>query len=361
MSGAAGKVGLLSYGHYVPQFRVDISVFSEQWGLTESLEKIYRLNGRNGSAVNALDEDTVTLSIEAGERALALGGAGAARPRSVMIGSESHPYAVKPSSVIVGDALGLAPDMFAVDLEFACKGGTAALFLSLGLVASGQVPAALAIGADCPQSAPGSLLEASVGAGASAFWVGAGEGVIAEVSKTAAASSDATDFWRRDGAQFPSVVGKFSSEIGYEEHTCRVVRRLLDETGTKPEDYKILCLHQPYQSLPLSVGKKLGFKQPQIAPALVAAKIGNTYSSACLLSLCGVLDNAEPGDKMMLVSFGSGAGSDGFVFTVTDEIKAFRARKQASGQETVVQQIGNDHVEWLTYGQYILSQGKLRS
>ena len=64
---------------------------------------------------------------------------------------------------------------------------------------------------------------------------------------------------------------------------------------------------------------------------------------------------------MMLVSFGSGAGSDGFVFTVTDEIKAFRARKQASGQETVVQQIGNDHVEWLTYGQYILSQGKLRS
>jgi len=354
-------VGIASYGHYVPNLRVDISVFAEQWGLPDALEKVYRLNGRNGSAVNSLDEDSVTLSIEAGERALALGAPGLPRPKSLMIGSESHPYAVKPSSVIVGEALGLAPDLFVVDLEFACKGGTAALFLSLGLVASSQVPSALAIGADCPQSAPGSLLEASVGAGASAFWVGRGPDVIARIERTAAASSDATDFWRRDGDKFPSVVGKFSSEIGYEEHTCRVVRKLLDETGTKPEDYKILCLHQPYQSLPLSVGKKLGFNRNQIVPALLGAKIGNTYSSACLLSLCGVLDSAQPGDRMMLVSFGSGAGSDGFILTVTDAIEAFRKRKQESGQETVAEQVGSDHADWLTYGQYILTQGKLRT
>jgi hydroxymethylglutaryl-CoA synthase len=143
-------VGIVSYGHYVPNFRMDIKVLVEQWGLSESLEKIYRLNGRNSSAVNGLDEDTITLSIEAAERALALG-TDTIRPSSLMIGSESHPYAVKPSGVIVAEALGLAPDVFVVDLEFACKGGTAALFLSLGLVASSQVGAALAIGADCPQ------------------------------------------------------------------------------------------------------------------------------------------------------------------------------------------------------------------
>jgi hydroxymethylglutaryl-CoA synthase len=218
----------------------------------------------------------------------------------------------------------------------------------------------MAIGADCPQSAPGSLLEASVGAGASAYIVGR-DRYLARLDYTAAASSDATDFWRRDTAQFPSVVGKFSSEIGYIEHSCRVVEHLLKATSTRPEDYKYLCLHQPYQSLPLSVAKRTGFQRKQVQPGIVAGRIGNTYSSACLLSLCGVLDIAEPGDKLMLVSFGSGSGSDGFTLTVTDEIRAFRERAKERGKETVTEQVGNEHVDWLTYGQYILTQGKLRS
>jgi hydroxymethylglutaryl-CoA synthase len=353
------KTGILSYGHYVPPLRMDIGVLAEQWGLGETLERVYRLNGRSMVAVNALDEDTVTLSIEAAERAMAR--AGAARPTSILIGSESHPYAVKPSGVVVAEALGLAPDVFVVDLEFACKGGTAALFLSLGLVESSRVPSAIAIGADCPQSAPGSLLEASVGAGASAFVVARGEGLIATIDEVAAASSDATDFWRRDGEQFPSVVGKFSAEVGYAEHTRRVVESLLAMTGSKPEDYTYLCLHQPYPSLPLSVAKQLGFKRPQVQPGVVAGKIGNTYSSACLLGLCNVLDQAAPGDRIMLVSFGSGAGSDGFVMTVQPAIEAYRARGQELGLEPVARQIEGRDAEWLTYGQYVLTQGKLRS
>jgi hydroxymethylglutaryl-CoA synthase len=208
---------------------------------------------------------------------------------------------------------------------------------------------------------PGSLLEASVGSGASAFVVGTGDGVIATIDHTSAASSDATDFWRRDGAKFPSVVGKFSSEIGYVAHTTRVMQHLLDASGAPPEAFKYVCLHQPYQSLPLSVAKKLGFTRDQVQPGIVAGKIGNTYSSACLLSLCAVLDLAEPGDKIMLVSFGSGAGSDGFVLTVTEAITAFRARAQAAGTETVAQRVDDAHADWLTYGQYTLTQGKLRS
>jgi len=353
------KSGIASYGHYVPPLRMDIGVLSEQWGLGETLERVYRLNGRSMVAVNALDEDTVTLSIEAAERAMAR--AGKARPASILIGSESHPYAVKPSGVVVAEALGLAPDVFVVDLEFACKGGTAAMFLSLGLVESGRVPAALAIGADCPQSAPGSLLEASVGAGASAFVLARGDGLIATIDHVAAASSDATDFWRRDGEQFPSVVGKFSAEVGYAEHTRRVVESLLSATGTRPEDYQYLCLHQPYPSLPLSVAKELGFKRPQVQPGVVAGKIGNTYSSACLLGLCNVLDQAAPGDRVMLVSFGSGAGSDGFVMTVEPAIEDYRAAGAALGVEPLARQIDGTHAEWLTYGQYVLTQGKLRS
>jgi len=354
------SAGIVSYGHYVPHLRMDMSTVAEQWGLSDTLERIYRLNGRNAVAVNGLDEDTITLSIEAAERALALVPEGAPTPRSLLIGSESHPYAVKPSGVVVAGALGLTPDVFTVDLEFACKGGSAALALSAGLVGAGQVEAAIAIGADCPQSAPGSLLEASVGSGASAFVVGR-ERVAVQIDHVAAASSDATDFWRRDGAAFPSVVGKFSAEVGYVEHTTRVVERLLEDAGAAPEDFAYVCLHQPYKSLPLSVGRKLGFKRKQLQAGLVAGRIGNTYSSACLLGLCAVLDVAVSGDRILLVSFGSGAGSDGFVLTVTDEIEGLRARGVAVGKDAVADQVNDAHADWLTYGQYCLTQGKLRS
>lgn len=355
------STGIASYGHYVPMLRMDIRVLAEQWGLGETLERVYRLNGRSMVAVNGLDEDTVTLSIEAAERAMARLAESAPRPASVLIGSESHPYAVKPSGVVVAEALGLAPDVFVVDLEFACKGGTAALYLSLGMVESGRLPAALAIGADCPQSAPGSLLEASVGAGASAFVIARGGDLVATIDHIAAASSDATDFWRRDGEQFPSVVGKFSADVGYAEHTRRVVESLFRDTGTSAGDYQYLCLHQPYPSLPLSVAKELGFKRPQVQPGIVAGKIGNTYSSACLLGLCNVLDQAAPGDRIMLVSFGSGAGSDGFVMTVTPAIEAYRRRGTELGLEPVARQVEGGHADWLTYGQYLLTQGKLKS
>jgi hydroxymethylglutaryl-CoA synthase len=352
--------GLVSYGHYVPTFRLDVGVLAEQWDVPGALERLYRLLGRNAMAVPALDEDVVTLGIEAAERALDGSPAGSATPRALLFGSESHPYAVKPSGVVVAEALGLTPDVFVTDLQFACKGGTAALLLATAMVAAEQVPAAVAIGADCPQSRPGSLLEASVGAGASAFVVGR-TGVLATVDAVAAASSDATDFWRRDGARFPSVVGKFSAEVGYVEHSARVIATLLEATRTTPADFRHLCLHQPYESLPLAVAKRMGFDRKQVQPGVVAARIGNTYSSACLLSLCAVLDVAEPGERIMLVSFGSGAGSDGVVLTVTDEITAFRRRAGERGAETVAEQLDDAHTLPLTYGQYCLAQGKLRS
>jgi hydroxymethylglutaryl-CoA synthase len=354
-----GPAGIASYGHYVPALRLDIGALAEQWGLGGPLERVYRLNGRSAVAVAGLDEDAVTLSIEAAERALARLDASAPRPAAVLVGSESHPYAVKPSGVVVAEALELAPDVFVADLEFACKGGTAALLLSLGLVESGRAPAALAIGADCPQSAPGSLLEASVGAGASAFVLARGGDLLAVIEHVAAASSDATDFWRRDGQRFPSVAGKFSAEVGYAEHTRRVVEALLRATGTSPADYRYLCLHQPYPSLPLSVARELGFRRAQVQPGVVAGKIGNTYSSACLLGLCNVLDQAAPGDRIMLVSFGSGAGSDGFTMTVTPAIEEYRRRGAALGIEPLSRQLDGQHADWLTYGQYLLAQGKL--
>jgi hydroxymethylglutaryl-CoA synthase len=353
-------VGIVGFGHYIPYLRVDMKVFAEQWGVSSQLERMYRLNGRNRVAVNASDEDTVTLGVAAAERALACLPS-RDKVTSVLVGSESHPYAVKSSSVIVAEALGLAPDVFAVDLQFACKGGSAATLISTALVKAGAASHALAIGADCPQSAPGSLLEASVGAGGAALVVGPGAESIAEVEAVASAGSDATDFWRRDGAPFPSVVGKFSVDEGYMAHTERVAHALFEVTKTKPSDFAYCVFHQPYAALPSAVAKSLGFTPQQVRPGLVAARIGNTYSASSLLALCAVLESAKAGDRILLVTFGSGAGSDGLVLRVTDKLAAYLERRTRAGIASVESELGHEHADWLTYGQYSRTVRKLIS
>lgn len=357
LSGPIGA-GIIGFGHYVPYLRVDTKVFAEQWGVSPQLERMYRLNGRNRVAAHASDEDAVTLAVLAAERALM--GLPAGEVGAVLVGSESHPYAVKPTSVIVADALGLAPDVFAVDLQFACKGGSAAVLITTAMVRAGMGDRALAIGSDCPQSAPGSLLEASVGAGACALVVGPAGEAIATIEAAVSAGSDTTDFWRRDGSQFPSVVGKFSVDEGYLAHSEHVAHALLDITKTTASDYAYCVFHQPYAALPSALAKRLGFSAQQVKVGLAASRVGNTYSASSLLALSAVLEQASPGERILLVSFGSGAGSDGLVLNVTENVKAYRERRLEVGLTQVALELGEDHVDWLSYGQYARGAGKLR-
>jgi hydroxymethylglutaryl-CoA synthase len=353
-----GGAGIVAFGHYIPYQRVDMKVFAEQWGVPAQLERMYRLNGRNRIAANAADEDTVTLAVAAAERAM-LTLPRDARVASLLVGSESHPYAVKPTSVIVAEALGLAPEIFTVDLEFACKGGSAAVVLSTAMVKAGMGDYAIAIGADCPQSAPGSLLEASVGAGACAIVVGPREKAIAQIEAVASAGSDVTDFWRRDGCQYPSVVGKFSVDEGYIAHSERVARSLFEMTETSAKDFAYCVFHQPYAALPTALAKSLGFSAAQLKPGLVAARIGNSYSASCLLALAAVLEQARSGERILLASFGSGAGSDGLVLRVTEAIEDYRKQQCECGLDPIEVELGQDHADWLTYGQYAQGQRKL--
>ena len=101
--------------------------------------------------------------------------------RAVWIGSESHPYAVKPSSTIVAEAIGTSPDIQAGDWEFACKAGTEALVAASGLVGSGMADYAMAIGMDTAQGQPGDALEYTAASGGAAYIVGPAENALAEI------------------------------------------------------------------------------------------------------------------------------------------------------------------------------------
>ncbi|MFC2064191.1 hydroxymethylglutaryl-CoA synthase [Chloroflexota bacterium] len=312
------SVGFVGYGAYVPRYRLPASEVARIWS-----------GGVGGlpikeKSVPGLDEDVVTMSIEAARNALARSRVDPSGIRAVWVGSESHPYAVKPTSSIVAEAIGATPNTQAADWEFACKAGTEAMVAAVGLVGSGMARYALAIGMDTAQGKPGDALEYTAGAGGAAFLLGPADESVVRIQSTYSYVTDTPDFWRREGQRYPEHGQRFTGEPAYFKHITEAGQAMLEASGSSPSDYRWAVFHQPNTKFPQRVAATLGFSKEQIEPGMLVPVIGNTYAGAALIGLTAILDIAEPGDRILMVSFGSGAGSDAFDLLVTDKINESR-------------------------------------
>jgi hydroxymethylglutaryl-CoA synthase len=266
------------------------------------------------------------MSIEAARNALARAEIDPAEIRAVWVGSESHPYAVKPTSTVVAEAIGAAPHTMAADWEFACKAGSEAMQAAIGLVGSGMANYALSIGMDTAQGRPGDALEYTAAAGGAAYIVGPESESLAVFQGSYSFVTDTPDFWRRAEVKYPSHGDRFTGEPAYFKHTETAAATLMSMMGTKPSDYTYAVFHQPNVKFPERAAKSLGFNDQQIKFGLLAGEIGNVYAGSCLLGLTATLDEAKSGDRILVVSYGSGAGSDAFDIRVTDLIEERKDR-----------------------------------
>ncbi|MCK4357272.1 MAG: hydroxymethylglutaryl-CoA synthase [Candidatus Cloacimonetes bacterium] len=343
-------VGIIGYGSYLPRYRIKVEEIAHQWG--KNAETIKRGLLLKQKTVPGLDEDTITISVAAAKNALKRAGINPKEIGALYIGSESHPYAVKPSGTVVGEALGIAPKFHTSDFEFACKAGTEAMFVSYSLVKAGTVKYAMGIGADTSQGAPNDALEFSASAGGSAFIFGK-ENVVAEILETFSFTTDTPDFWRREGAFYPHHGGRFTGEPAYFKHVLNAAKEILNKSGFKPSDFAYVIFHMPNGKFPLTAGKKLGFTKEQMEPGWVVPLMGNTYSGSSPTGFSATLDVAKPGDLILLVSFGSGAGSDAFIFKVTEKINEVRDKA-----EKLRDMLENNQI-YLDYGQYAKFREKI--
>lgn len=339
-------VGIVGYGAYVPRYRLPAKEVARIW-----------TDGQGGlpvteKSVPGLDEDVVTMSIEAARNALARADIKPNELRAVWVGSESHPYAVKPTSTIVAEAIGAVPNTQAGDWEFACKAGTEAMVAAMGMVGAGMGKYALAIGTDTAQGRPGDPLEYTAAAGGAAFILGRAEYALAEIEATYSFVTDTPDFWRRQNQVYPEHGHRFTGEPAYFKHITSAGQTMLEATDTQPGDYAHAVFHQPNAKFPQNVGKMLGFTPEQIKTGLLVSMIGNTYSGAAIIGLTAILDAAKPGERIFMVSYGSGAGSDAMVIRVTDKIKE-RRHKAPSTMDYI-----NRRTE-IDYAEYARMRGKL--
>ncbi len=317
-------VGIAGYGAYVPRYRLPASEVARVWTGGDGALPIKE------KSVPGQDEDVATMSIEAARNALNRAGIAPGLIRAVWVGSESHPYAVKPTSTLVAEALGIVPNTLAADWQFACKAGTEAMQAAIGFIGSGMADYALAIGMDTAQGRPGDALEYTAGAGGAAYLLGPAEGSLAVIESSYSYVTDTPDFWRRQYEKYPEHGQRFTGEPAYFKHITTSAKTYLELSGTTAKDYAYAVFHQPNVKFPQKAAKSVGFTDAQIKTGLLVGEIGNTYAGSAMIGLSAVLDIAKPGDRILVVSFGSGAGSDSFGLTVTDQINDRQQRAPAT-------------------------------
>ena len=344
---AKSPVGIVGYGAYIPRFRLKTQEIAKLWGR--------RFSGLPASeiAVAAMDEDAVTMATESAKYAIASSGINPEEIGAIYVGSESKPYAVKPCGTIVAAAIGSSSNVVTADMEFACKAGTEALQACIGLVSAGMIKYGMAIGVDTAQGPPADDLEYAASCGGAAYIIGpASENAIALIEGSVSYVTDTPDFWRRAEQPYPKHAGRFTGEPAYFRHIISAVKQLMKELGTKPEDYSYAVFHQPNSKFPLKVGYMLGFTDKQLKPGYLAPYIGNTYAGTSLLGLAAVLDAAKPGDRILVVSYGSGAGSDAFSLLVKNP-------PNRGNPAPLVSQLIN-RKKYVDYASYAKFRGKIR-
>jgi len=344
-------VGIVGYGSYIPRNRIKVEEIAKIWGAdAPSYKKGLMLKEKS---VPSPDQDTITMSVEAARNALLRAKIDPQEIGAVYVGSESHPYAVKPSGTVVAEAINAVPEVHCADFEFACKAGAEGMFVAMGLVKAGFVKYGLAIGADTSQGAPGDALEYSTAAGAAAFIMGS-ENLVARVDETYSFMTDTPDFWRREYEHYPRHGGRFTGEPAYFKHVLGAARGIMKKAGVKAADLTYAVFHQPNGKFPMRAGKMLGFSKEQIEPGWLSPTLGNTYSGSSPMGLSATLDVSKPGDRILMVSYGSGAGSDGFIFTVTDRIEEVRDLAPRTRQMLEAERVYLDYGTYAKYRRKIL-------
>ncbi|MFC1711021.1 hydroxymethylglutaryl-CoA synthase [Patescibacteria group bacterium] len=335
------SVSIAGFAGYLPFWRLSPEQIATYW--QKDSKKLKNSLGIKAKTVASADEDTLTMAVEASLRAIKQAGISVKKIGAVFVGSESHPYAVKPTGTILAQALGMENEFFCADLQFACKAATTGMQIISCMIEAGVIDYGLVVGADKAQAKPGDALEYTAAAGAAAFILGKAKKSKTKLIATYSIASDTPDFWRRAHCKYPTHTGRFTGEPGYFKHIETCLANFLKKIGKKPEFFDFVVFHMPNPKFPLKVAKKYGFQQKQINPGFLVDKIGNPYSASTLLGLTAVLEQAERNKNVLLVSYGSGSGSDAFWF------KTGTISKRKNKTPIKNSALGGEKIDYLTY------------
>lgn len=310
-------IGITSYGAYIPFYRINRMTI---YGALGWLNPASLLPGEK--AVANYDEDSLTMAVAAAMDCLE--GIEREKVDGLFFATTTSPYLERQNSGIIATVLDLRPDIRTSDFTASTKSGTGALVSAYDAVTSGSADNVLVSAADCRLGKPAGYLEEVYGDGGAAFLLGRSE-VIAAVEGTHSVSYDFVDHWRAEEDRYNRTwEDRWIRDEGYGRFISEVISGLLRKYQLAPTDFAKVVYPCQYIRAHADIGKNLGFAPNQIQDHMFTS-IGHTGTAYPLMMLVAALEDAEPGDRILVASYGN--GGDALVLRVTEEIRKMRDRR----------------------------------
>ncbi len=316
-------VGISSYGGYVPRFRLNRGLIFQAMGW---MNPATMGNARGEKAVANFDEDSITMSVAASIDALS--GIDRSSVDGVYFASTSMPYKERLNAGIITTALGLRDDVRAADFSGGIKAGTTALLSAIESVESKRTNNLLVCSSDCRLGTPSSPQEMIFGDAGAALLIN-DQNVIAEFKGSYSITADFVDHYRGSFAKYDRQwEDRWIRDLGFDQLLPQAVNGLLEKYKLQITDFSKVIYPCHYGAERKKLGKILGIS-PEADQNNFQMEIGETGTPHALVMLVAALEDAKPGDKLLVVSFGSGC--DALFFEVTDNINSHTKGNGISG------------------------------
>lgn len=301
------SVGITSVGAYIPFYRMDRKNIAHAWE---------RGSLKGERSVANVDEDSVTMAVEAAINCLR----NTQRDQidALFFASVTAPYAEKSHSGLIATVCDLRENVFTADFAHSTKAGTSALKAAIDAVKAKTAKRVLVTAADCRIGYPKSDQEQLFGDASAALVVGS-ENVIAEIEFFSSVNKEIIDVWKNYGEKYINTAeGRFIREKGYMDAMNKVITNILQDSELGTQEITKVVLATPGLKDSSRLAKKIGFTEDQVQDSLML-EVGDCGTAQPLLLLVNALEEAEPGDRILVASYGNGA--DAFILRVTENIK----------------------------------------
>jgi len=307
-------VGITSFDAYIPSYRLSRDEISRAWG-TKSI------GGER--AVAKHDEDSLTMAVAA---ALGCRKKSGTLTDGLFFASTTSPYKEKQAAAIIAAAVDLPKETRTVDFTDSLRGATIAMNSAVDALKSGSAENIIVVASDCRMGAGKSQFEPLFGEGAVALALGTTD-VIASIEGYHSVFSEMLDVWRLEGDSFThSWEERFIINEGYMNTMHKVISQIMEKYNATPKDFAKVVFYGPERRSHTGLARRLGFDlETQVQDPLFDS-IGNTGTAALPMMVVAALDEAKPGDLILVANYGD--GGDAFLMKVTENIGKFHGNQK---------------------------------
>jgi 3-hydroxy-3-methylglutaryl CoA synthase len=288
------------------------------------------LEGKGGAgerAVAGADEDALTMAVDAildCTRGMDRGSI-----EALISATTTSPFAEKQLAAAAAAALDFGDNILTADLTASLKAGLTAVKLAADMVKAGSAKKVLVAATDCRLGTPLSATESNSGDGAAALLIG-DKDAIATIEGFFSFATDFTDTWRPAGDKFVHVWSdRFTVAEGYTPMMQKAIAAAMKKFGVEAKDITKLVYSGPDARTHAAIAAALKFDpKTQLQDGLFGV-MGNTGAAFPLMLLVAALEQAKPGDTILVAGWGDGV--DVMLLKVTDAIEKARDRHGVLG------------------------------